>query len=97
MSGNKELEAVDVLIDPDDEVQQFEAVPIKLSEEGEKKFLSLQEQYRRADHAEWNYRENTKLNAQNEHIQKTNRYNLINSLVHFAGMATLIAVLVSVV
>jgi len=94
MSDDKEQD-VDTLIDPEDELQQFKAVPIALSPEGEKRFLALQESYRMADHAEWNRRETGKLDTHNQHIKQTNRYNLINSLVHFAGMAALIIVLVS--
>ena len=43
-------EAVDILIDPEEEVEQFKAVPIQLSEAGEKRFLGMQESYRMADH-----------------------------------------------
>jgi hypothetical protein len=93
MSENDAVELP--LIDVEDEVQQFKAVPVALSEEGEKRFLSLQESYRSADHHEWNMREIKKLDAQNAHIQKTNRFNLVNSVVHFAGLAALILVVVS--
>lgn len=94
MSDAKELQEVDTLIDPEDELELFKAAPVKLSEEGEQQFLSLQESYRRADHAQWNIREQKKAEAQHEHIKTTNRYNLINSVVHFASIAALIYILV---
>ncbi len=88
---------VDVLIDPEEEVQQFKASPVALSKEGEQRFLSLQEHYRVADHREWNKRENLKYEKHNEHIQTTNRFNLINSVVSFSAFVAIIAILVKVI
>lgn len=90
-------EEVDVLIDLEEEVQQFEASPVRLSKEGEKRFLKIQESYRLQDHVEWNRREEKRVVLQNAHILKTNRFNLINSVVHFAGIAAIIAILLSVI
>jgi len=87
----------DVLIDPEEELEQFKAVPVALSAEGEKRWLSLQESYRMADHAEWNRREQKKYEAHNAHIQKTNRFNLINSVVNFAALAAIVGILLRLV
>ena len=91
---DEQMQEVDTLIDPEDELQQFKAVPIALSPEGEKRFLALQESYRMADHAEWNRREQNKYEAHNEHIKTTNRFNLINSVVHFAALAAIVGTLI---
>ena len=90
MSDSKEV-AVDVLIDEEEEAQQFKAVPIQLSEAGEKRFLSMQESYRIADHSQWNIREQKKADAQLEHIKTTNRFNLVNSVVHMFFIAVILA------
>lgn len=95
MSKN-EIE-VDVLIDPEEEVEQFKAVPVSLSREGEQQWLSDQEHYRAMDHNRWNLRGDKQFQLQEEHVQKTNRFNLINSVVHMAALAAIVALLVKAV
>ena len=99
MSDDKEVAAkdVDVLIDPDDEIELFKASPISLSKDGENSWLHNQALYRKLDyerHAERQDKYNAAgLVAQNEHIRATNRFNLINSVVNFAAMSAIILIL----
>lgn len=100
MSGDK-VEEVDVLIDPKEEFEQFKANPVQLSKEGENSYLLNQALYRKLDHERWAARNDrqadTQIKAHNEHLQTMNRFNLINSVVHFAALAAIVALLVKAV
>ena len=89
-------EQVDVLIDPEEELEQFKAVPVALSKEGEQLWIQEQAYWRARDHEAWQARETNRVDNFNEHIKTTNRFNLINSVVHFAGLAAIIGILVTV-
>ena len=77
--------------------QEHKALTVTLSELGEIRWLATQEVYRSLDHAVWTKRGDDRTEAHNKHIQTTNRFNMINSVVSFAAYVSIIIILVKVI
>ena len=70
------------------------SAPIQLSKEGENSYILNQALYRKLDHERWQEREERRAEDYHQHILKTNRFNLINSVALILSLAIIVTVLV---